>query len=532
LFEFGKFATGSPVELSSQLQAAFEIASSEAKRRERGQFFTPKEVSRFMASLLDIPRNIRLLDPGAGIGALSAAVCERVSNLPSSHNIDLHLFETDPVVIPLLRETMERCGSELRSRGHTFSYTLHENDFILDGAAAYFHSPTLFGTGKSIGQFDAVIMNPPYFKLSRNSEHARLLADVVHGQPNIYALFLAGAAALLRNSGQLVAITPRSFCNGLYFRGFRQWFLARMSLEHVHMVESRSDTFRDVLQENLITLWNKKRQKQLIGISVSFGKDMDHVQKRSVACDKLLHDADGDLILRIPANPDDGAIVRIVERWPRRFYETGLRVSTGPVVSFRAREFLLREITDSHFAPLISVHNVKPFRTEWTRRHNKHPVGVRVCEDSMRLLVPNRNYVLLRRFSAKEERRRLTASPLLKRDQLGQYVALENHINYIYHSERDLTDDETHGLVALFNSVLFDRYFRTLSGNTQVNATELRSMPFPTLEHVERLGANMRSCSDLSSTTVEEMVLCELGVPLSLRKRLLSATLFAAPNAN
>ena len=63
----------------------------------------------------------------------------------------------------------------------------------------------------------------------------RAFAEIVHGQPNVYALFMAAAVELLKHGGELIAITPRSFCNGLYFREFRRWLLARMSLRHIHL---------------------------------------------------------------------------------------------------------------------------------------------------------------------------------------------------------------------------------------------------------------------------------------------------------
>ena len=98
-------------------------------------------------------------------------------------------------------------------------------------------------------------MNPPYFKVRKDSEHAKLMRCIVHGQPNIYAFFMALGARLLKEHGELVAITPRSFCNGLYFRGFRRWYFDRVALDHVHIFESRTETFKhsNVLQENIIT---------------------------------------------------------------------------------------------------------------------------------------------------------------------------------------------------------------------------------------------------------------------------------------
>ena len=126
-------------------------------------------------------------------------------------------------------------------------------------------------------------------------------------------------------------------------------------------------------------------------------------------------------------------------------------------------------------------------------------------------MVPTRNYVLLRRFSAKEERRRLTASWLLRAAEVRPYLALENHLNYAYHAERELTADEVHGLTALFNSALLDRYFRIISGNTQVNATEIRTMRFPTLDRVAAIGRRIKDLPDYLPAKVERVVLEEFG---------------------
>ena len=141
----------------------------------------------------------------------------------------------------------------------------------------------------------------------------------------------------------------------------------------------------------------------------------------------------------------------------------------------------------------------------------------------MKLLLPSQNYVLLRRFSAKEERRRLTASCFIGALQAGLYVALENHLNYVYHPARPLSLDETYGLAALFNSALLDRYFRTISGNTQVNATELRTMPLPTLKAIAAIGRRVQSLSILRGDSVEQIVLDSVGINGSLGQYLMEA---------
>src|SRR5690606_38909445 len=102
--------------------------------------------------------------------------------------------------------------------------------------------------------FHLAILNPPYFKLRKESEQAQAMSHVVHGQPNIYALFMAVAADLLKPQGEMVAITPRSYFNGSYFKRFRRWFFDRMSPRQIHIFESRTEAFKDnaVLQENVI----------------------------------------------------------------------------------------------------------------------------------------------------------------------------------------------------------------------------------------------------------------------------------------
>ncbi|MCL4851795.1 MAG: Eco57I restriction-modification methylase domain-containing protein, partial [Bryobacteraceae bacterium] len=448
------------VEFANDLKHSYEQRSTVEERKGKGQYFTPPEVCGFMAGLFSEPLDsrYRFLDPGAGIGSLSAAVCERLSRSRVSLRIEAELFENDRAVLPYLRRTMEHCRQELERAGHTLTVKIHASDFILDAAATLQGNRGLFDEAVALEAFDAVILNPPYFKLNKNSDYARVMEAVVHGQPNIYAFFMVASAQMLRPGGEMVAITPRSFCNGLYFRGFRHWFFERMALDHIHLFESRTDTFRDVLQESIITCSHRLgRSSTRITVSTSYGRDVqESMRERKLPAKDIVDSSTGDCMIRVPASDEDCAILEAVESWPDRFSDLGLRVSTGPVVTFRAREFLLHGLKESA-APLLSTFNVKPFETAWPMPHKKHPDAFKVCAASMKLLLPSQNYVLLRRFSAKEEKRRLTASCLIGKSQPSPYVALENHLNYVYHTERALSLDETYGLAALFNSALLDR---------------------------------------------------------------------------
>ncbi len=507
------------------LQDQYEKRFSIEERKRRGQYFTPPEVCTFMASLLTEPATnaYRFLDPGAGIGSLTAALCERMSHANRSLRIEAHLFENHPEMLPYLSQTLDFCRHKLNLAGHSLTGIIHKEDFILDAAAAETGARGLFDAEIGMDKLDAVIMNPPYFKLKKSSEYARVMHTVVHGQPNIYALFMAAAAQMLRAGGELVTITPRSFCNGLYFREFRRWFFDRMALDRIHLFESRTDTFRDVLQESVITLSHRVgKPSPSITVSTSYGRDISQsIHVRELPAFAIVNTFSGDCVIRVPASDEDSTLLNVVESWPDRFSDLGLRVSTGPVVAFRAREFLRYCLNGAEAIPLLSTFNVKPFETVWPVPHKKRPIAFKVCPSSMKLLLPVRNYILLRRFSAKEERRRLTASCLLAASQPSPYVALENHLNYVYHSKRQLSVDETYGLAALFNSALLDRYFRTISGNTQVNATELRTMPLPSIETITSIGRRVQELPVLRSNMIEPIVLNAVGVDGPLRKYLM-----------
>jgi adenine-specific DNA-methyltransferase len=94
----------------------------------------------------------------------------------------------------------------------------------------------------------------------------------------------------------------------------------------------------------------------------------------------------------------------------------GLEISTGPVVDFRSTDFITFK-KQKNSVPLIWLGNVEPMSVTWPLKTLKgKPKGQYISKkaESLSRLVPNRNYVLLRRFSAKDDSRRLIAAPHFK----------------------------------------------------------------------------------------------------------------------
>ena len=73
---------------SAALQKRHEATTSSDARKEKGQVFTPSGICRFMADRFTlIPDSFLLVDAGAGVGSLAAAICERILTLRDPRQI-------------------------------------------------------------------------------------------------------------------------------------------------------------------------------------------------------------------------------------------------------------------------------------------------------------------------------------------------------------------------------------------------------------------------------------------------------------
>lgn len=100
--------------------------------------------------------------------------------------------------------------------------------------------------------------------------------------------------------------------------------------------------------------------------------------------------------------------------------------------------------------------------------------------------------MLTKRFSSKEERRRVVAAIYDPHRVEAPLVGFENHLNYFHAGGKGLPSKLARGLALYLNSTLFDQYFRLFSGHTQVNATDLRKMRYPMREQLVQLGAHVK----------------------------------------
>lgn len=511
---------GNPVEFCDWLGRLYSSCADEDHRKTYGQFFTPPEIARFMAKWSNpLDSNCEVVDPGAGMGILVAAIAEHIAAEGICQQWKAIVYEIDTKLRPALTLALGYIRDWLHKQNILFEFQIRAEDFILANAFAL--RPTLLAdaTQKEISPH-LVIANPPYFKVSRADPRAILLEEVIHGQPNIYALFMASAAKLLRVNGQLIFITPRSFSSGPYFQRFRKWFFGTMALEHLHLFESRTDTFaRDkVLQENLILAATKTpASKDFVQISNSHGiEDLMSAPTRQVPFVQVIDFTSPEAMLNVPKGASDEKIREVFSQWNDRLHTFGINISTGPIVPFRTTA-LTTEAHNVETAPVLWIQHIRRMAVDWPSAYFDKPQCIRVEESTRALLLPNTNYVFIRRFSPKEENSRITAAPYLKGDLQSRLLGIENHINFLYRPNGSLSASEAFGLAAFLNSRWVDQYFRLSSGNTQVSATELRNLPLPPLEKIKCIGEQLMQSGGISRVALlNQIVDEELNMPFEI----------------
>lgn len=444
------------------------------QRTELGQFLTPAPVARLMAGMLSGSHGrVTILDPGAGTGSLFAAAVTQLCSLPCRPTeIHVTAVEIDPSLGRYLREAMELCERWCARHGVRFEAELIEADFLEVAANRLSWLPS---------SYSVAIVNPPYRKMHSRSAYRALSRSLGLETSNLYAAFVAACCRLLQRKGELVAITPRSFCSGPYFRSFRALLLDAMSLERIHVFRSREAAFADdrVLQENIIFRAVKGGAQGEVVISSSEGVPRTTPPSWRVSFSQVVRPSDSQQVIHLPIDDAGRDAADAMAQFPATLDDLGLSVSTGRVVPFRCAVHL-RDVPGPCTVPLIYPLHLRGGRVEWPRLPARKPNALVICADTAPLVVPNGAYVLVRRLSSKEERRRVVAVAYDPTAAPGDWVAFENHLNYFHRANRPLDPDLAIGLAAYLNSPLVDGYIRLFNGHTQVNATDLRAIRYPT----------------------------------------------------
>lgn len=510
-FHITPFAGERPAQYAERVGKVYAEASIQKDKRHKGQFFTPLAISEFMGGVATPSgkKNIYVLDPGCGLAILSCTLIEHLVEAGKSEHISLALYETDKKVVPLTEDVLSYLKVWCQERDVNLDYQLNESDFVLEKCECLDGADTIFGDMFDTERFDYIISNPPYFKVSKDDIHTRSCASIVDGQTNIYALFMAICAKMLAEGGQMIFITPRSFASGRYFQSFRDFLFQHVSIDLIHLFNTRKDTFAkdEVLQELVIMRMVPVGNSERIIVSYSQGiSDLDHPYQKEYAASEIVDVSSDEKVVYLPVDGHDEAILSLFRSWDGNMEKYGIKISTGPVVAFRAYDFIVNKPSDDT-VPLYWLHNVVKMLCDHPVQKKDKGQYIKVTPETKTALLPNKNYVLLRRFSSKDDSSRLVAAPYFGNMAQYEFVGIENKLNYIYRPKGHLRRDEVMGITALLDSEMFDAWFRTFNGNINVSATELRMMPLPPIETIREIGKKIILRNNYSIDFINDLVL-------------------------
>lgn len=218
-----------------------KVAPSDTKLR--GGFYTPPEMTTFLAEWAVTSRTTSVLEPSSGDGAFLDALATRAARLGGSNRLMVTACELDPE---------EAAKSRARLRAHALDGSVLEGDFF-----------TNVRSGFSGRRFDAVLGNPPFLRFQYFPEASREPAFHLmrqlglrpNGLTNAWVPFVAVAASLLSPDGRLAMVVPAELLQVTYASQLRQ--LLADQFGQITLITFRDLVFGGVEQEVVLLLADK-----------------------------------------------------------------------------------------------------------------------------------------------------------------------------------------------------------------------------------------------------------------------------------
>ena len=450
-------------------------------RSTNGVFYTPAPLVELLLDRAEESGhqwlNSRVIDPSCGAGAFLVEAASRM--IDHLHDAEPTLainaigtrlagWDIDPFAAWLAQVAVDIASLPIAKRaGRRLAVITSARDALVE-----------FADG--IGKFDLVIGNPPFGKVKDSETIRATFGRSLYGHPNLYGLFTDLAVRLAKAKGGRIAyLTPGSFLAGHYFSKLRELLISASPPISIDFIHSRSDVFEDVLQEVVLSTFERGRKSR-------------EVRCRTVAATPggLKAEMTGDVKVPLGSEPwilprtsQDGVLVAKAAAMPNRLSDWGYKVSTGPLVWNRHRS-RLHDKPGRGRVPIIWAEAVQRdgrFSLQWARRGHKGWFEPRPQDTSM---LVERPCVLVQRTTSKEQHRRLISAvlPAALIEKHGQ-ITIENHLNMVLAiSSKPRVPVEA--VAQFLASNVADRVLRCINASVAVSASELESMPLPTPENL------------------------------------------------
>lgn len=197
------------------------------KRKNLGQYFTPKTIRELLLSKLPKKDNAYILDPACGSGEFLLS-CEKYFKNPN-----LNGFEIDKNLVDIASKLVKKSNIK----------NIDALNFDIKN------------------KYDYVIGNPPYFEIKLNEKLKSKHSEITKGRVNIFSLFIKIGLEALKDGGYLAYVVPPSMNNGAYFSKLREYIIKNSSLEYLHIIDG-ADNFHSANQKVMLIILKKTNSKK------------------------------------------------------------------------------------------------------------------------------------------------------------------------------------------------------------------------------------------------------------------------------
>lgn len=214
-------------------------------RKKFAQFFTPEQISDFMASwvLNGKKGKIDILEPAFGLGVFSRSLCKL------NPQVRVVGYDIDKIIFSYANQNFA---------SSQYDVSIINENYI---------------TASWTEKFDGIICNPPYLKFHDydNSTLIPLVNSKLHihlnGFSNIYTLFLLKSISQMKDGARMAYIIPSEFLNSDYGVEVKRALVQSGVLRHVIIVDFTQCAFDDALTTACILLCENDSRSDAIHFS-------------------------------------------------------------------------------------------------------------------------------------------------------------------------------------------------------------------------------------------------------------------------
>lgn len=477
------------LEATYWLSSSYAMLADEGYRKNLAMFFTPASLTEGL--LDDLAEqgvdfgSQSFMDPACGGAAFLAPIALRMRTalmargftaLKVLKHVEKHLYgcDLDKTLCELSRHFLcMALHADIQKTGYVPSFKVHPANSLTHLAA-------------NLGTVDVVVCNPPYRKMTAEElEPLRdTYADVIEAQPNLYCLFIALCVRLLRIGGRTALVTPTSFLSGQYFGRLRKFLIRNTDVEHIGMVSDRQGVFIDVEQETALTVLQRRAEEDRTQVRANVSVVSATGQYTSVGECTL---PNAGAVWPIPRSVEDVALLKTATLSRFRLSDYGYRVRIGAYVWNRDKRPKFDSLQDvrkvkAHTAmPLMWSRDIVPggiVRLEGTSAYDGEHRFVDLGDKEHTSVVTS-PCVVMQRVTSNDQPRRLVAAAVSPGvfETYGGFIG-ENHV-VIIEAVGDKPALPPTKLAKLLSTHAVDRYFRCISGATNVSAFELNQLALP-----------------------------------------------------